>query len=235
MKNLKIFLLVVALFLGSLWAAVVFASGKPSDFGIESGHYYREALIDADKELYDKMEEKAMNYGRVFWISGQHSIAQIEQVINCIFADHPELYNFSKEVQISDLKIGQLVFLGYNWLPQDEVENELNNFVGSLNGLSDWDIIHQTYAHLLDITYSDETVEDATIYGAVVKKKANCEGISETFSVILSMKGIPNKLVSSENHQWNAVYIDGQWLQFDVTWEISSQSEGWSYYGTPMQ
>lgn len=234
MKNLKIFLLVVALFVGSLCAAVVFASGKPTDFGIESGHYYRDTLSEEDKTLYDKMEAKAMNYGRSFWVVGSHSVEQIENVIDCIFCDHPELFNFSKKVNVADFKVAQWVFLGYNWLPQEEVEESINTFVRSLDGLSDWEVISKTYEHLLNITYSDETVEDTTIYGAVINKKANCEGISETFAVILSMKGIPNKLISSDVHQWNAVYIDGQWLQFDVTWEISSQSEGWNYFATPM-
>lgn len=64
----------------------------------------------------------------------------------------------------------------------------------------------------------------ATIYGALVKKKALCEGYAKAFSYLCNLAGIENVIVTGETyvkHVWNMVKIDGNWYHVDVTWDNS--------------
>ena len=63
-----------------------------------------------------------------------------------------------------------------------------------------------------------------TIYGALVKKKALCEGYAKAFSYLCNLAGIENVIVTGETyvqHMWNMVKINGNWYHVDVTWDNS--------------
>ncbi|MBQ8787414.1 MAG: hypothetical protein IJZ61_07250 [Oscillospiraceae bacterium] len=63
-----------------------------------------------------------------------------------------------------------------------------------------------------------------TVYGALVEKKALCEGYSKAFAYLCNLAGIENVLVTGETyvaHMWNMVKLDGNWYHVDVTWDKS--------------
>ena len=76
-----------------------------------------------------------------------------------------------------------------------------------------------------NITYDDNYQKDDKITisnkatGALKNKIALCSGYADTYAIFLEKLGIPNFKVTSENHVWNAVYIDNKWLHIDVTWD----------------
>ena len=45
-------------------------------------------------------------------------------------------------------------------------------------------------------------------------------------AIFLNYFDIPNFEISSENHIWNAVYLDGKWLHLDLTWDDPIISTG---------
>jgi hypothetical protein len=45
-------------------------------------------------------------------------------------------------------------------------------------------------------------------------------------ALFLNYFGIPNFKVTSENHVWNAVYVDGKWYHLDLTWDDPILSNG---------
>ncbi len=53
-----------------------------------------------------------------------------------------------------------------------------------------------------------------------------CGSYSSAFRFLCDAADIPCVTVSSENHAWNEVYVDGQWLTVDVTfnWFRTRQS-----------
>lgn len=59
-------------------------------------------------------------------------------------------------------------------------------------------------------------------YGALCEKKSVCEGYSELFQYLCNCVGINATPISGMagggGHMWNAVNIDGDWYQIDVTW-----------------
>lgn len=61
-----------------------------------------------------------------------------------------------------------------------------------------------------------------TIYGALVEKKALCEGYSKAFAYLCNLAGIENVIVTGETyvpHMWNMVRLDDSWYHVDVTWD----------------
>lgn len=59
----------------------------------------------------------------------------------------------------------------------------------------------------------------STAIGVLLNNLATCNGYTDTASLLLDRLNIPNIRISSENHIWNLVYINGKWLHMDVTWD----------------
>ena len=47
--------------------------------------------------------------------------------------------------------------------------------------------------------------------------KANCQGYSFMFYMMMAKANIPCRLVHNEKHMWNEVMLDGKWVKYDVT------------------
>ncbi len=60
-----------------------------------------------------------------------------------------------------------------------------------------------------------------TAYGALVNRKATCNGYSWAFQLLASRAGLRTVVVVSEelNHAWNAVEVRGVWYNVDATWD----------------
>lgn len=63
-----------------------------------------------------------------------------------------------------------------------------------------------------------------SIKGAVLNKRAVCEGYAEALSQLLNILHIENKCVTgrsigkkNNNHVWNQVKINGKWYNCDIT------------------
>ena len=64
-----------------------------------------------------------------------------------------------------------------------------------------------------------------SIKGAIINKKAVCEGYSEALSQLLNLLEIKNKCITGKStgklkdskHVWNQVLIDGKWYNCDIT------------------
>lgn len=65
-----------------------------------------------------------------------------------------------------------------------------------------------------------------TAYGVLFEGYGICGGYTDTMAIFLNYYDIPNFEIASENHIWNAVYIDGKWLHLDLTWDDPVLSSG---------
>ena len=97
-------------------------------------------------------------------------------------------------------------------------------------------IVHD---YLVDsIEYDVEAGKNVyNIYGALVDKKAVCEGYARTYKLLLDELGIPciiacgigtNRTGETESHAWNYVQIDDKWYAIDVTWDDPVIIVNWS-------
>ncbi|NLL44057.1 MAG: hypothetical protein GX247_00100 [Mollicutes bacterium] len=58
-----------------------------------------------------------------------------------------------------------------------------------------------------------------TAYGALFEGYAVCSGYTDLISIFLNKIGVSNYKVSNDRHVWNLVYLDGQWLHLDLTFD----------------
>ncbi len=92
--------------------------------------------------------------------------------------------------------------------------------------------IHDTIVADCEYSYEGENVHGA--YGALVDRKAVCEGYAKAFALICDMADIPCLYVSgnadngegSEGHAWNKVKLDGKWYNVDCTWDDPLGNDG---------
>ena len=96
-------------------------------------------------------------------------------------------------------------------------------YAGITPDMDDYDKLKYFHDYLVlncETTSGDEFAD--TIFGALVKKKAHCEGYSKAFSYLCNLAGIENVLVTGETyvpHMWNMVKLGGNWYHVDVTWD----------------
>lgn len=60
-----------------------------------------------------------------------------------------------------------------------------------------------------------------TEIGVFLKNKANCQGYSLAYGILMEKIGVPVQYVSSDemSHMWNMIKIGGKWYHVDVTWD----------------
>jgi hypothetical protein len=59
----------------------------------------------------------------------------------------------------------------------------------------------------------------STAYGPLIEGYGICGGYSDAMELFLIKMGLPNYKVSSQNHVWNLVYLNGKWQHLDLTWD----------------
>ncbi|MDE6591688.1 MAG: hypothetical protein K2K57_01310 [Oscillospiraceae bacterium] len=95
-------------------------------------------------------------------------------------------------------------------------------------GMSDYEKLKIFHDYLvLNVESSTDDPYADSVYGALVEKKALCEGFAKAFSYLCNIAGIDNMIVTGftdVDHMWNMVKLGGNWYHIDVGWDKPSQS-----------
>ncbi|MEG1143572.1 MAG: transglutaminase-like domain-containing protein [Bacilli bacterium] len=109
----------------------------------------------------------------------------------------------------------------YNEQDINYIDSTVESIISSLNiNSSDGDLSALTKVHnyIIDNVTYDKSLQKNKAINALRDKTATCNGYANLLSIFLDKLNIPNFKVSSDNHLWNAVYIDGIWKHVDSTW-----------------
>lgn len=111
----------------------------------------------------------------------------------------------------------------------DEIlKTEINDTMDDkekIKAIHDYIINNATY----DKDKSDKNItkyNSSTAYGALLEGYAICGGYTDAMEIFLDKFNIPSFEVISENHIWNAVYLDNEWYHLDLTWDDPISIEG---------
>lgn len=113
-------------------------------------------------------------------------------------------------------------------LKVNEIMNELK-----LDGLTNEEKIKLIHNYIISNSAYDkdaadgrETIYDSSsAYGNLIERYGVCSGYSDSMAIFLDILNIPNLKVSSDNHIWNLVLINGKWLNIDLTWDDVENSK----------
>lgn len=110
----------------------------------------------------------------------------------------------------------------------DELYAEVADIIDSIisDEMSDYDkelAIHDYIVKNCVYGYADDRDLSYRAYGALILKKAVCNGYAEAMALLLGCVGIDNEIMTGyaddELHAWNRVLIEDEWYQVDVTWD----------------
>lgn len=84
---------------------------------------------------------------------------------------------------------------------------------------------YMTMNYVYDMNYLTGELTDDSYFGIglINNKKGVCAAYSVMYQYIMRLLKIPCETVISDsmNHEWNIVYLDGNWYHIDVTWDSS--------------
>ena len=96
------------------------------------------------------------------------------------------------------------------------------------------EIIKIVHNYIINNTKYDKERADRNIikysstnaYGVLIEHYGLCGGYTDAMAIFLNKYNIPNFKVVSENHIWNAVYLDNKWYHLDLTWDDPVLTDG---------
>ena len=165
------------------------------------------------------------------------TMEQLNSVIFNLHYEKPELYwvlrnqafEVNKETGLLETYVQH--YEGRNGQPLDrseELEQEWeivkNKTDKCKTDLEKAIVVHD---HLCEtISYSENHYEITAhdIEGAILEKRAVCEGYSLAYKYYMNRLGIPCNViegVAGASHAWNQIKINGKWYLVDVTWDDS--------------
>lgn len=147
---------------------------------------------------------------------------------------HP--YNSFDSINIdigTDNKITVKVKKVYSDDQIEFINNYINEFINTNINLSmnNYDKIKVFHDHIINSTKYDEnnTFDSYTAFNLITSGISICGGYSDIMAIYLNTLGIKNYKITSENHIWNLVELDGVWYHLDVTWDDPVTNDGKQY------
>lgn len=197
--------------------------------GMTTNYYSSTALNETELEIYDNVLNDLGNLKTVVPLEVDSTVLQ--KVLNIIRFEQLAYFHVSDR----DIKINeetQQFEIRYEYrFTADEIssmniasERAAREIMENITSdMDDYDKLKYFHDYLvLNCENDTESPYSNTIYGALVQKKALCEGYSKAFSYLCNLAGIENTIVSGETkvpHMWNMVKLGGNWYHVDVTWD----------------
>ncbi len=101
------------------------------------------------------------------------------------------------------------------------IKSAMKNVKSSMDDAEKAMVLHDYI--VANTSYSDQRTDKNRVSeaGVFIGHKANCQGYSLAYGILLEKAGIGVRYVVSEKmgHMWNLVRIDGKWYNTDVTWD----------------
>lgn len=128
--------------------------------------------------------------------------------------------NYTEEdINLINKKIDEL-------MPQ--LTSNYNSLETNIKNVHDYIINNARY----DSARSDSNIlsyKSDTAYGPLFQGYAICGGYTDLMQLFLERLNVKNFRVSSDNHIWNALYINNTWKHLDLTWDDPVASDGKDY------
>ena len=242
-KGISIISSVAIIFLNFTSPIIAHASEK----SINASCVYVNLLSQDELDVYKQVYSALLSHDEtLFDLDTPLSEEALEDTMNAIFNDHPELYwaNTSYKYAVDSSGIVHKIKLSYGISSTDLqfVKNSFNDVVsdivsGANQYSSDLDKERYIYDRICSMnTYNASNTLSQSAYSALTTGSSVCAGYARAFQLICLEVGIPCYYVTGtsrgQNHAWNIVQIDGIYYNVDLTWDdcIGEITGSNSYY-----
>lgn len=200
--------------------------------GMVTDYYKMSELTDAEREIYDNILNDLGNMKERVPLEVDSAVLQ--KVLDIIRFEQLAYFHIShRGIDINEVTQDFEVVFKYRFtadeissmnIASERAAREIMSNVTS--DMDDYDKLKYFHDYLvLNCENDTESPYSETIYGALVQKKALCEGYAKAFSYLCNLAGIENTIVTGEisetevMHMWNMVKLGGNWYHVDVTWD----------------
>lgn len=207
---------------------------------------YKNLLSAQEISVYNQVYSAILDYdSSLFRLSEPLSESDLEDTMNALFNDHPELYwvNTSYKYAVDSAGIVHKIQLNFgisksdfNYV-QSAYENAVDSIVdGAAVYSSAVDRERYIYDRICSMnTYNECSSMNQSAYSALTSGSSVCAGYARAFQIACLESGIPCYYVTGtsrgENHAWNIVQIDGKYYNVDPTWDdCLSETLGYNSY-----
>lgn len=210
-------------------------------FSMITTRYYYNRLSQRDKKIYKAIYEGIMNYKPYVEVPGVDlNENTVGWVYHCVLWDNPYIFSIG-EYAMWHAVSGDKTRIKITTLCDAETEKkyrvqvqEIVNKILSVPGLQKMsDFQKEVFVHdfiinnvKYDHTLGDngKRIEPYTVYGALVERKAVCEGIAKAVKLLLNMLDVKCIVVSGKYdghpHAWNIVKLKDWSYNLDVTMDM---------------
>lgn len=206
--------------------------------------YYRSLLTEKEKTIYDLLLQGFESYSKEIVIPIENKL-ELSYIFNCVINDNPKIFyvkSFHTNIKIGILGVKNVITPIYLYsidqITQlshqcNKIISGIKDYCATMDDFSKEKLVHDLFCR--KISYDVNNVNAHTILGALIDKRAVCDGISkaakllfdslEICSCVVSGSGCQNGCETS-NHQWNKVLINDAWSNLDITFDISCSKCG---------
>lgn len=209
--------------------------------------YYYNRLTNTEKNAYVNILSELGNFKTKIEIP----ILTQNQLTSVFFAllyDNPEVFHLSRVCNLS--QTGKRCYFNASYcMTKEEYEKKLTLLKAKVDEIaSEITVGEDEFETELEIhdyvvqncayrNSTDETakLEESTAYGALVNGFASCEGYAKAALMLFDKLGIESYLISGkstnrtenmESHMWNAVKINDEYYNLDLTWNDPIKEDG---------
>ncbi len=210
-----------------------------SGAGLQDGAgYYRTFLTAAQQAAYDQLLA-ALQDGKASAAVETASLEELTPAVRALYYDHPEFFWLQNAGTLtsaggrSEYRFDICVEEAAREEMQAGIDMAVESFLSRIpSGATEYQKVRLVFEYLVDtIDYDASGAHSGSIYGALVERKARCEGYSRAAQYLLGQLGVFCTYVSGDTldgqpHGWNLVSIDGEYYHMDATWGDPSFSGG---------
>lgn len=226
---------------------------KINDLSVSNSDFYFNTLTSDQKKMYTAVAIAVKDIEQVAKIKGYVNnvdddiVKDASCAMQAFFSDHPEAFYVDMQYEVYTIKsvFGKDIQIKLKYSSDDKniikeqintLNSKIDSILSNLTATTDIDKeiqIHDKLCELVEYySYTDINsipLDKHSIYGALVKNSAVCDGISKAMQILLDKVGIENILVVGkvdELHAWNLVKIDEEWYHLDATSNKSLKDNG---------
>ena len=200
----------------------------------------RQEILDVFYTVLNSGEDNFSFYCAADYENCQNDLKDVaaDQTLLSVINNMVSPYNSYKKLYVTVNSYGKATITMEKLYSEDDI-TYLNNKIEEIkkevinDNMSDREKIKAYHDYLINHTTYDEEratqIENNTdtnplhnshkANGPLLEGWALCSGYSDALKIYLDQLKIPNYKVSNDKHIWNLVYIDGQWLNIDLTWD----------------
>ncbi len=229
--SMPVFCLFCIFFLALCQEASISAASKEDFAEIKSNiitaYKNYQAVVDISKyKVYEKTDKaklkqvmtEVINETPYLFYAGQEYTKEIasgtSQVKRIVLSYSKEYTNYNGSVNITKIKSTRKKI-------DASVSAALKNIKRSMDDVEKAIVLHDYI--VANTSYSNNRTDKNRVSeaGVFAHRKANCQGYSLAYGILLEKAGIDVRYVVSEKmgHMWNLVKIGREWYNVDVTWD----------------